>query len=77
MNNGKSYYYFKGTLQLHKWENCFTIDRYSWGYRRNANIADFFTTKQLIYVLARTISVYKLNISQILIFIIFKIELII
>ncbi|CAG0922794.1 unnamed protein product, partial [Notodromas monacha] len=30
-----------GTLQPHKWENCWTIDKQSWGYRRNAHIWEY------------------------------------
>ena len=29
----------------HKWENAMTLDKRSWGNRRNADIADFLTKK--------------------------------
>uniref|UniRef100_H2ZMP0 alpha-L-fucosidase n=1 Tax=Ciona savignyi TaxID=51511 RepID=H2ZMP0_CIOSA len=48
--------YSPGVLQPHKWENCMTIDRYSWGYRRNANIQDFLTIEEIIATFASTIS---------------------
>nr|XP_002131484.1 alpha-L-fucosidase [Ciona intestinalis] len=48
--------YSPGVLQHHKWENCMTIDRYSWGYRRNANIQDFLTIEEIISTFASTIS---------------------
>lgn len=45
-----------GTLQPHKWENCFTIDRKSWGFRRNAMLSDYFLTPDLIKEMVTTIS---------------------
>ncbi|KAF5278086.1 hypothetical protein FQR65_LT03602 [Abscondita terminalis] len=45
-----------GVLQKHKWENAMTIDKQSWGYRRNANYEDFYTVKELITILAETVS---------------------
>jgi alpha-L-fucosidase len=45
-----------GVLQKHKWENCMTIDRYSWGYRRNAVEEDYLKPLDLITSLARTVS---------------------
>ncbi|XP_049960854.1 alpha-L-fucosidase-like [Schistocerca serialis cubense] len=48
--------YDPGVLQPHKWENCMTIDRNSWGYRRNARLKDYLTTHELIEELARTVS---------------------
>jgi alpha-L-fucosidase len=43
-------------LQKHKWENCLTIDRLSWGYRRNAVMSDFRTTLELLTELVTTVS---------------------
>lgn len=40
--------YNPGVLQLHKWENAMTLDKYSWGNRANARLEDFFTSKELI-----------------------------
>ncbi|KAF5278960.1 hypothetical protein FQA39_LY05638 [Lamprigera yunnana] len=48
--------YNPGVLQKHKWENAMTLDKKSWGFRRNANIEDFYTTKELIGVLVQTVS---------------------
>ena len=48
--------YNPGKLLPHKWENCLTIDRNSWGFRRNARLSDFLTTHELIKELASTVS---------------------
>ena len=45
-----------GTLQPHKWENCLTIDKQSWGFRRNAALSDYLTTYDLVKELAETVS---------------------
>ncbi len=45
-----------GTLQLHKWENCFTIDKKSWGFRRNAALSDYYSTPELLKEMVKTIS---------------------
>jgi alpha-L-fucosidase len=43
-------------LQKHKWENCMTIDRASWGYRRNAVSSDYLTPHELLTELVTTVS---------------------
>lgn len=48
--------YNPGTLQGHKWENAMTIDKQSWGFRRNALLSDYLTTHELIVTLAETVS---------------------
>lgn len=48
--------YNPGYLLDHKWENAMTIDWNSWGYRRNSNIGEYATTKQLIDLLVETVS---------------------
>ncbi|CAK9797257.1 BRAFLDRAFT_56888 [Anthophora quadrimaculata] len=45
-----------GVLLPHKWENCMTIDRKSWGFRRNAVLSEYFTLPELIKELAVTVS---------------------
>jgi len=44
-----------GTLQKHKFENCMTIDRQSWGYRRNAVYASYLSVHEIIVQLVQTV----------------------
>ena len=44
-----------GVLQKHKWENAMTVDKKSWGFRREANLEDFLTIHELISTLAETV----------------------
>ncbi|XP_011498250.1 PREDICTED: alpha-L-fucosidase-like [Ceratosolen solmsi marchali] len=48
--------YNPDTLQEHKWENCMTIDRKSWGYRRNADLKDYLSLDELIKELVISVS---------------------
>ncbi|XP_395852.4 alpha-L-fucosidase isoform X2 [Apis mellifera] len=48
--------YNPGILLPHKWENCMTIDRKSWGFRRNAVLSEYFTLEELIKELVITVS---------------------
>ncbi|XP_005102743.1 alpha-L-fucosidase-like [Aplysia californica] len=48
--------YNPGVLQKHKWENAMTIDKRSWGYRRNAPLADYLSIEELLQTFVITIS---------------------
>ncbi|XP_055958257.1 alpha-L-fucosidase [Patella vulgata] len=48
--------YQPGHLLKRKWETGLTIDRKSWGFRRNANLSDYLTTQYLISTFAETVS---------------------
>lgn len=48
--------YNPGKLQNHKWENCMTIDRSSWGFRREATLSSYLNIEALIEILAETVS---------------------
>ena len=39
-----------------KWENAMTLDKRSWGYRRNAKIGEIMTERELLLTLADTVS---------------------
>lgn len=45
-----------GKVIKRKWENAMTIDKYSWGYRRNARSLDVYTIQNLIHQLVETVS---------------------
>lgn len=48
--------YNPGQLQNHKWENAFTIDRQSWGYRRNIELSEIMSTDEILEELVSTVS---------------------
>ncbi|CAH1130470.1 unnamed protein product [Ceutorhynchus assimilis] len=48
--------YDPGVLQEKKWENAMTLDKSSWGFRRNAKLSDYLTPIELLTLLARTVS---------------------
>lgn len=41
---------------MHKWENAFTVDRKSWGYRRTMKLNEILTTDELLYQVVSTVS---------------------
>lgn len=45
-----------GHVMPHKWVNAMTIDKGSWGYRRNADLRDFYTIEELLKEVIYTIS---------------------
>ncbi|EZA56254.1 hypothetical protein DMN91_009980 [Ooceraea biroi] len=45
-----------GVLLPHKWENCMTIDKKSWGFRRDAPLSEYFTLAGLVKELVVTVS---------------------
>jgi alpha-L-fucosidase len=48
--------YNPGYLVKHKWENAFTIDKSSWGFRRTANLEDYMTIEEILKQVVTTIS---------------------
>lgn len=48
--------YTPGTKLGRKWENAMTLDTQSWGYRRNGQLEDYLSAKQLLKTLAETVS---------------------
>uniref|UniRef100_A0A1I7TZM1 alpha-L-fucosidase n=1 Tax=Caenorhabditis tropicalis TaxID=1561998 RepID=A0A1I7TZM1_9PELO len=49
-------HYDPGTLLERKWENCMTLDKHSWGNRRNMKASEVYTAFDIIEQLARTIA---------------------
>lgn len=43
-------------MQAHKWENAMTIDKHSWGFRREAKLADILTYEELMDQVVSTVS---------------------
>ena len=48
--------FLPSSLVGHAWENAFTIDTVSWGYRRNAVLADYMTTEQVVETVVQTVA---------------------
>ncbi|XP_049879995.1 tissue alpha-L-fucosidase-like [Pectinophora gossypiella] len=48
--------YKPGLLPKHKWENAFSLDRRSWGYRRNLCVKDVVSMEELLDIVVRTVS---------------------
>ncbi len=49
-------HYTPGVVKKHKWENCMTIDKGSWGYRRDARLSDYLNTHEIVKSLVSTVS---------------------
>ncbi|CUT99121.1 fucosidase alpha L 1 tissue [Echinococcus multilocularis] len=48
--------YHPDKLLSHKWESCITLDRYSWGYRRESRLADYLSPQELIEFLISVVA---------------------
>ena len=48
--------YLPNQTVLHKWENCLTLDKTSWGWNRRANYANYMTTKELVDQTVETVA---------------------
>ena len=46
---------YAAVLQKHKYESGTTMDRGTWGYRRNTKFTDFLTIENLIWQLVSTV----------------------
>ena len=46
---------YAAVLQKHKYESGTTMDKGSWGYRRNTKFTDFLTIENLIWQLVSTV----------------------
>jgi alpha-L-fucosidase len=44
------------SLQNHKWENAFTIDKASWGFRREATLSSYLTIEEILEQMVSTVS---------------------
>nr|VZI07040.1 unnamed protein product [Spirometra erinaceieuropaei] len=44
--------YHPTVLPKKKWESCVTLDKYSWGFRRNSRIQDYLTNQTLVETIA-------------------------
>ncbi|XP_076257939.1 tissue alpha-L-fucosidase-like [Rhynchophorus ferrugineus] len=48
--------YLPDELQEKKWENAMSLDRYSFGYRRNANYEDYLSFDELVTTVIQTVA---------------------
>jgi alpha-L-fucosidase len=48
--------YNPGHLVTHKWENCFTIDKHSWGFIRTSGINEYLTIQEILVQIVTTVS---------------------
>ena len=42
-------------VQSRKWENAMTIDRHSWGFRREATLADYLSIEEILEEFVTTV----------------------
>jgi len=49
-------HYNPSKLQIHKWENCMTIDVTSWGYSRTTPLQQYRSIDELLYQLVSTVA---------------------
>jgi alpha-L-fucosidase len=47
--------YNPGVIQEHKWENCMSLDKESFGYRKNMKLAEVISIQELIGTLVETV----------------------
>ncbi|XP_020498852.2 tissue alpha-L-fucosidase-like [Labrus bergylta] len=55
-----------GKLPKHKWEKCTSVDKFSWGYRRNMKLRELMDLPTIIEDLVRTVALggnYLLNVG--------------
>ncbi|XP_037120698.1 tissue alpha-L-fucosidase-like [Syngnathus acus] len=58
--------YTPGQLPSHKWEKCTSVDKLSWGYRRNMKMSDLMDLPTIIEDLVHTVALggnYLLNVG--------------
>ncbi|XP_076459391.1 alpha-L-fucosidase-like [Babylonia areolata] len=48
--------YVPEKLPKHKWENCMTLDKHGWTFRRDTRLSEIYTMNELIALLAKTVS---------------------
>ncbi|CAD5229096.1 unnamed protein product [Bursaphelenchus okinawaensis] len=48
--------FMPGKLLKRKWESCMTLDKQSWGFRRNIKSSDVLTTKEVLTIMAKVLA---------------------
>ena len=56
--------YSPGHLLPHKWESCMTVDRQSWGYRREMELADVLSPEELVANLVEVVALRRQPAAQ-------------
>ena len=57
-----SFFCLAEVLQKRKWEDATSIDKHSWGYRRNVDIEDFQSTYELVTLLVQAVRLEKVEV---------------